>query len=869
MTNSYTNTHMRLHSFNGSQSTYTKWCSRSIVLALCVSLAPKAYAQSNEWTASDGAWTEATNWSLGHIPEWQEIAFLPGTIPYRVGVETNVDFSNLWITNPNAELVIAAGAKPSLYGNLYNFGTILFNPSAADETTSLLFTADTIISGTGIIRLNAIEDYRNATLGQRYNSYRIINGKGHTIAGSGAIYGKLTNHGTIIADGPVGEELRIGGVNADTIIQSETSLIYAKTGDIHFVDDVITIHGGTLRSDPPARILPDRAIHLIGVNNEANIVIDGLNQSLSIEGDTTNNSIIQLIRGWWFYPPSILIPHDTILSGSGEILIDNPARILVDSGATLTNAQGHTISGLGYIDIAPDASFVNQGALIAGPGEETLTITGHIQGTGSFRALDEAVLALVAGDDAPYSINDINLSTQGTGEIRLLGGIKLNNLTNEANLTVSGDGLNPSLGGEIINNASLQIYKTTIVSPDTIFSGSGITKISVYGSNTLSPAPGSAITIEADHHFEVGSTLNGPVINLGTINVTGQVYGPVVNHNTVSGMGTIYGPFENNGIVRQAGISPLKVSGDHTQGTGSYNAGPLGIEFADCQLAHTTINSDGGGLARFGGSHFDSIVNNAHMFSYSQAESVFTGLFVNNNTLTLLGPFNRSIRFPESITIQGPGTIEMIGAQSNTSPRLVVEPGATLTINPAHTIRGHGLLKGNTLNEGTIDISSEPFEYTAAMHVEDLTLSPSSVVRLDLADGFTTPEKLIILENGSLTLGGTLEVRFSIDTPPTLGQWTIIDGDPSSNLISEFDEINFPFTPANRSWNIEQTPTSLTVTLTCRSDLNTDFEFNFYDISAFITAYTGQTDMGDFNNDGEHNFLDISAFINAFNTPCQ
>jgi hypothetical protein len=54
----------------------------------------------------------------------------------------------------------------------------------------------------------------------------------------------------------------------------------------------------------------------------------------------------------------------------------------------------------------------------------------------------------------------------------------------------------------------------------------------------------------------------------------------------------------------------------------------------------------------------------------------------------------------------------------------------------------------------------------------------------------------------------------------------------------------------------------------CDADLNNDGELNFFDVSAFIQAYTIFDPVADFTGDGQFNFFDVSAFIVAFNQGC-
>lgn len=54
----------------------------------------------------------------------------------------------------------------------------------------------------------------------------------------------------------------------------------------------------------------------------------------------------------------------------------------------------------------------------------------------------------------------------------------------------------------------------------------------------------------------------------------------------------------------------------------------------------------------------------------------------------------------------------------------------------------------------------------------------------------------------------------------------------------------------------------------CPADINNDGVLNFFDVSAFITAFNTSQPDGDFNKDGNFNFFDVSAFLGAFNTGC-
>jgi len=54
----------------------------------------------------------------------------------------------------------------------------------------------------------------------------------------------------------------------------------------------------------------------------------------------------------------------------------------------------------------------------------------------------------------------------------------------------------------------------------------------------------------------------------------------------------------------------------------------------------------------------------------------------------------------------------------------------------------------------------------------------------------------------------------------------------------------------------------------CPADLTDDGELNFFDVSAFLAAFSVNDPAADFTSDGEWNFFDVSAFLNAFNAGC-
>ena len=54
----------------------------------------------------------------------------------------------------------------------------------------------------------------------------------------------------------------------------------------------------------------------------------------------------------------------------------------------------------------------------------------------------------------------------------------------------------------------------------------------------------------------------------------------------------------------------------------------------------------------------------------------------------------------------------------------------------------------------------------------------------------------------------------------------------------------------------------------CPADLTGDGQLNFFDVSAFLSAFSSMDPVADFTGDGNFNFFDVSAFLSAFSAGC-
>ena len=113
------------------------------------------------------------------------------------------------------------------------------------------------------------------------------------------------------------------------------------------------------------------------------------------------------------------------------------------------------------------------------------------------------------------------------------------------------------------------------------------------------------------------------------------------------------------------------------------------------------------------------------------------------------------------------------------------------------------------------------------------------------------------------------------------GEVAIVDFGPNFDLrdlngdgvISE-DDIVVPLCPADLTGDgiLNFFDVSAFLSAYSSNDLLADFTgdgvLNFFDVSAFLSAYNAQQPAADFTGDGLYNFFDVSAYLGAYNAGC-
>ncbi len=130
----------------------------------------------------------------------------------------------------------------------------------------------------------------------------------------------------------------------------------------------------------------------------------------------------------------------------------------------------------------------------------------------------------------------------------------------------------------------------------------------------------------------------------------------------------------------------------------------------------------------------------------------------------------------------------------------------------------------------------------------------------DSPEGVTTADLLLSTDGGS-TFPTTISTGF--DASPGSYYWTAPDvgtSDARLRLVIRDSDGNESFDDSDVSFTITGS--------VCAADLTGDGMLDFFDVSAFLNAYTAMEPVADLTGDGVYDFFDVSAFLNAYNAGC-
>lgn len=306
-------------------------------------------------------------------------------------------------------------------------------------------------------------------------------------------------------------------------------------------------------------------------------------------------------------------------------------------------------------------------------------------------------------------------------------------------------------------------------------------------------------------------------INEGVVRFMGGAILPAASGLTISngqlrGFGDLAKPFWNQGTI-----------------AADSSAGVIRLAGQD-QWNNGTIMAENGGTHELDGVFYEQDFSGGLTHGSLESDETPIRLIGDNPTIVQGGV----------IETTGSGSLELVGI--------------AITLRDVdHT--GH-----QTLRFG-VDVTAEDLDIT---HDASHTLNVEFERDSDENDG-------AIRGHGTAQLDGKLSVTIPDGYEPMAGDaMTIFTGDATGDWVitESFDTVKIPDV-SPLVIRVESNTDSLRLVITCNADMTPPFGLlNFFDVSAFFTAYNSSDPVADFNDDGVFDFFDVSAFISMFNAGC-
>lgn len=725
-----------------------------LALSAGVALAPAvATAQlARTWANVTGVWSSAANWSPSDVPNSPpEQAVLAGTGAYTAALDIPAQLVGVDITNPNATLAMSSGSVLAIgtantNTGLNNSGLLVINASAAAGLTQLRFPVSTTISGPGVIRLNA----NGAALDSAFISPDFgaswTHAAGHTVAGTGRLYGPFTNAGTITADAP-GRVLQIAGDVANT------GSLAATTGILELAQGA-RLAGGAIAASPGTfvRVADFAGLASMQVGGQVDLSPGSV---LELGGSITGSHTFRINPAATATNTQLIAATPLSLDGSGAIVLsanaaDLESAALLSNAGPITTSLAMTIRGSGRI-YAPLTGAPVVRADQAGSNLELLNDCDMTGGGSISVTAANAVLALGSGTITSGSIAGgpgrvvVNASETPTlvaasvsGTIETLPGSRVfvsGNLANGAAFRVN-TGADPSLTGlHFLTNSTL--------------SGTG------------------SIFLRASSAAELDSALFSAAPGVTVTNALGH---------TIRGKGRITASIINDGVIQADDPgAPIEIRSAIT------NTGGIGATNATLQLAGGA-SITGGTLASFGTGSVSiapgetatlaSVINEGLINALPGAVLRISGTGVENNSVVAINPTSglvpARLRAAGNTALTGSGSLLLSANPANLDSAVIDGPPAfVLTNGSTHKITGQGRILAAIANEGVIQAGGIGLSLEIGSPITQTT----GVLR--------AAQGRLALLSGAAISGGSID-----QLPATTGRLTVDGGASITNVTS-------------------------------------------------------------------------------------
>jgi fibronectin-binding autotransporter adhesin len=646
---------------------------------------------SGTWSVSSNTWSDTTGQFVGPMAPQPGFAIFGGTAGTVTVDDTNGVVSvagmqfvsdGYHLTGDAIDLVEQGGVAPVLRVSSGDTAIIDNELDGADgfnktDGGTLVLTGTNLYTGTTTLSGGYLSVSSDANLGAAADP---LDFEGGTLEITGTSFNQTARS---IIWGSAG-----GGFDIDDAANTFT------------VTQALSGTGGLLKSGAGTLVLAGANTYSGGTIIDAGIL---QGDTSSLQGDITDNATLVFAQtGSGSFSGAISGSGTLIKNGGGMLILSGTNTY---TGGTTINAgtlQGDTTSLQGNIAnnaalMFDQASNGTYSGVITGTGsltksgDGTLSLTGAnvysggttisagaLQGdTTSLQGniADNAALVFnqnSAGTFAGVVSGSGSLTQSGSGVLTLTGVNTYSGGTtiSAGTLQIGNGGSSGAITGAVVDNGSLAFDRSDAVS----FAGviSGIGALVQNGTGTL--------TLTGTNTYTGGTTISAGTLQGDSTSLQGNIADNaalVFNQNSA---GTFAGVVSGSGSLTQSGSGVLTLTGINT-----YTGGTT--------IATGTLQGDSSSLQ-------GNLTDNATLVFNQGSNGLFAGSISGSGTLTKTGAgllvFDGASPFTGSTTVQA-GTLEVGDAATPTALL-----GSDVQVAAGGTLRGHGTIGGNVVNDGNL-----------------------------------------------------------------------------------------------------------------------------------------------------------------------
>ena len=846
-----------------------------------------------EWASPvNGNWNLAGNWNPAMVPGMTDTALLAMSGPYTVSYDTTSSIAGLMVTNPNVQLDINAGRFLTMLGDIDNEGTIVVKPTGVNVSTSLDFSANAQLDGSGRLVFGGIAS--RARL-RTFGGAVLTHGAAHKIEGRGQIEAEMVNNGLVEAGFSGGEMLLISlaktnnatmrAIGGGILDISSITVTQGAAGDV-FADGVgsevqltnATLIGGDLMGNSGGSVQILGASVLDGVRFSGAMDVPAGN-NLLITNSIENNGAVTVNPTAANVTTTLRFLDTGSFNGTGTLTLGNTssrARLQAESGMTITNGPSHSIVGRGQIeaimvnngtihaDVSAGEMLLNlepktNNALMQATGGAVLDISGIsvtqsasgdiiADGVGSQVELTNSTV--IGGDVMGINGADVEVNTTGTLDGVVLTGAL--NVPGGSNLFISNSIENN--GVITVNPAQANVVTTLKFLDSSSLNGSGTLVLTQTTSRSrLQAETDMVITNGASHTIRGRGQIEAEMVNNGT--VIAEIPGSelLLNLNDKT----------NNATMQAVGGAILDISAIVLNQSAS---GELVADGAGSQIELSNSTIDGGSMSAINGGIFESQVSAllrnvdfSGTLVVPGGSSIAVGFGALNNGVIDVNPtlanVATSMIWDEEIIVGGAGTVRL----NSTTTRARLVPGIGVTqggLGTEQRLEGLGQIAIDLINHGTIAPGLSIGTMTA---IQPIFNSSAAVFEAEVDDTGAD----LLDSTSTIEIHGTLDVSFINGFAPT-GFWsrTVMEG---SSITGQFDAINEPTPTPGLKFRYYNTGTEIRIGASCAADIDLNNALDVFDVFAFLDQFNAQDPLADLQPDGVFDIFDVFAYLAAFN----